>query len=457
LAQTGTSPRSPRDGRTDRGFTIIELMVALLVFFIAVPSITYSLITTFDITAGNRARVLAADLLSQSLDAVRSMPFANVPLGNTTTTQTVENETFTISQEVQPIAPPEQSTDVCGESLSGTGSDDYLLVSLAISWPSASAATATPVMGRTMLAPPATVIASGDAEVIIQAFSADGNSAVGVPVTINTVPAQTFNTNNYGCATFPYLNPGQSYTLTATGYVGPNQQAPATLTTPVLALDQTYEQTTGITWDLPTTLTGPVQTRCLSSTGSYIACPSTTDIIYPTSCTAASSPCSGSASDPVPVVFEPTGTPSALLVTGASGPGAAGEASITGFPFYSTNYEAWAGTCADAQPAAGFVEGLTAVPAQAALIWPGNPAVTIFAQALTASSYGHTVTATHASDADCTNGETYSYTVPASLPVGDTVLAVAVPAGTHWSFERSGGTPVNNVVIPPTSTSGLAL
>ena len=118
-----------------------EFQYLLLVFFIAVPSITYSLITTFDITAGNRARVLAADLLSQSLDAVRSMPFANVPLGNTTTTQTVENETFTISQEVQPIAPPEQSTDVCGESLSGTGSDDYLLVSLAISWPSASAAT----------------------------------------------------------------------------------------------------------------------------------------------------------------------------------------------------------------------------------------------------------------------------------------------------------------------------
>jgi hypothetical protein len=91
------------------------------------------------------------------------------------------------------------------------------------------------------------------------------------------------------------------------------------------------------------------------------------------------------------------------------------------------------------------------------LTWPGNPAVTIFAQTLTASSYGHTVTATHAGDANCAHGEVYGYTVPASLPAGDTALAVAVPAGTHWTFLRSGGAPVSNVVIPPTSTSGLAL
>ena len=159
-----------------------------------------------------------------------------------------------------------------------------------------------------MLAPPAAVIASGDAEVILEVFSADGDPANVIPVTINTTPAQTVRTDSNGCAAFPYLSAGQAYTLTATGYVNANQQ-PASVTTPVLSLDETYEQTTGITWDLATTLTAPVQTDCLLSTSpsdSYGSCPASIDVIYPTSCAAGASPCSGSSGNPVPVILVPT-------------------------------------------------------------------------------------------------------------------------------------------------------
>ncbi len=430
----------------------MEVMVALLVFMIAVPPLANSFLTAYRTTAQNRYAVLAADLVSQALDGVRSVPFADVAIGSTTTTQTVQNLAFTITQTVAPIAPPEQSTDVCGASTTGTGNDDYLLVSVAVSWPYDAAA---PVMARTMLAPPATVIASGDAEVIIQVFSADGNPAIGVPVAINTTPSPTVvTTNSNGCAAFPYLNAGQSYTLTASGYVNPSQAA-ASITTPVLSLNQTYEQTAGITWDLPTTLDGPVQTQCVrTSPLTYTVCNTTTDVIYPSSCTAGASPCSGPgmAADPIPVVFVPNGSAPARVISGAT---ATTQASTTGFPFI-TNYQAWAGTCADAQPASNFVEGLTAVPGQAAPIWPGNPMVNLFAQDLTSSSYGKVVTVSHAADANCTSGETYSYTVPATLPSGATAMAVAVPAGI-WTFKAGTGTPQSNVPIPPISSTGLAL
>ena len=139
----------------------------------------------FSITAADKDRVVASDLLSQRLDNVRSLPFGDVSTGTTTSTQSVNSTTFTITQTVKPIAPPEQSTDVCGASTNDNGSADYLLVSVSVAWPQTGA---TPALGRTMLAPPAAVIASGDAEVILEVFSADGNPAGGIPVTINTTP-----------------------------------------------------------------------------------------------------------------------------------------------------------------------------------------------------------------------------------------------------------------------------
>ena len=105
-----------RGQQEDSGFTLIELMVAILVFFIAIPPITYALVGAFSIAAADKDRVVASDLLSQALDNVRSLPFGDVSTGTTTSTQSVNGTTFTITQTVKPIAPPEQSTDVCGAS-----------------------------------------------------------------------------------------------------------------------------------------------------------------------------------------------------------------------------------------------------------------------------------------------------------------------------------------------------
>jgi len=164
------------------------------------------------------------------------------------------------------------------------------------------------------------------------------------------------------------------------------------------------------------TLDGDIQTDCLTSTSpsdTYGPCSSTTYVIYPSSCTGPSACSSG----PIPVVFVPTGTSSALVTGAATGPGVLDQAVASGFPFYNpTNYEAWAGTCADAQPASSFIEGLTSVPGSTGLIWPGNPNVTLFAQPLTlvASNYGTNVTATHVADSNCTLGEKYTYAIPSN-------------------------------------------
>jgi hypothetical protein len=430
-------------------------MVAPFVFILVLAPLTNSLVTALEVTANSRQSVLAANLLSQTLDSARSEPFQDLSIATTVSTATLNSITFSVQQIIQPVAPPEDSTDVCGASTGGTGSDDYLLVSVAVSWPQMNQA---PIAGRTMLAPPATIIASGDAEVIVQVFSADQNPAVGVPVSINTnppesTPIETVTTNNNGCAAFPYLTVGPSYVISATGYTDSNQDLPAQYPIGTLTLNETDEVTTGINFDLPTALDGPVQTECLSGS-TYVACPGTTDVVYPTSCMAGTNPCSSQGA--IPVVFEPFGDAAERIISGASGPGAADEASTTGYPFFN-NYEAFAGTCVDALPTPTYVEGLTSYPGQNALIWPGNPNVTLFAKPITVSTYPATITVTHAIDADCSSGETYTYNVSAP-PNGET-LALAVPVGTSWTFQRTSPTVglAKTAAVPPTSSTVLAL
>ena len=352
--------RRPERGGDD-GVALVEVMVALFVFILVLVPITNSLLTALRVSSNSRQAVVAANLLSQTLDSARSEPFQDLPIATTTSTATLNGITFSVQQIIQPLAPPEASTDVCGASTGGTGSDDYLLVSVAVSWPHMNQA---PIVGRTMLAPPATIIASGDAEVIVQVFSADQNPAVGVPVSINTnppesTPIETVTTNNNGCAAFPYLSVGPSYVISATGYTDPNQDAPAQYPIGAFTLNETDEVTTGINFDLPTALDGPVQADCLSGS-TYVACSAaTTDVVYPSSCMAGTSPCSSQG--PIPVVFEPFGDAAARIISAASGPGAADEASTTGYPFFN-NYEAFAGTCVDALPTPNVRRGADELP-----------------------------------------------------------------------------------------------
>jgi hypothetical protein len=82
----------------------------------------------------------------------------------------------------------------------------------------------------------------------------------------------------------------------------------------------------------------------------------------------------------------------------------------------------------------------------------------LFAKPISVSTYPATITVTHASDADCSSGETYTYNVSAP-PNGET-LALAVPVGASWTFQRTSptvGTAMPGVVVPPTSSTVLAL
>ena len=62
----------------DDGFTLIEVMVAMLVLIVAVFSLTYILVNSLADTAYARQRAYATNLANQTIEEVRSIPWSSL-------------------------------------------------------------------------------------------------------------------------------------------------------------------------------------------------------------------------------------------------------------------------------------------------------------------------------------------------------------------------------------------
>ena len=80
----------------DDGVALVEVMVALFILIVVLAPITNSLVTALDISANSRQAVVAANLLSQSLDSARSEPFQDLTIATSTSTATLNAVTFSV-------------------------------------------------------------------------------------------------------------------------------------------------------------------------------------------------------------------------------------------------------------------------------------------------------------------------------------------------------------------------
>jgi prepilin-type N-terminal cleavage/methylation domain-containing protein len=85
----------------EHGFTIVELMAAISIFALVVTGITALMGTSLNLTRNNRNRAVGANLASQEMDVVRSTTFTDLPLGQVTTTQTVDGVPYSVIRETE--------------------------------------------------------------------------------------------------------------------------------------------------------------------------------------------------------------------------------------------------------------------------------------------------------------------------------------------------------------------
>lgn len=400
--------------KDERGFTMIEVLAAILIFGVLITGIASMQSTTLNLIRNNRHRAVAANLASEEMDTVRSTQFASLPVGQSVSTRTVDGISYTVTRESEWI-PNNASAGAC-DAPPGS-SPAYLRVNVAVTWPVMSGVE--PVQANTIVTPPVGTYDENTGHLGVKVLDRDGQPIGGIPVAIAGPQAQSQSTSSDGCVFFAFLPPG-SYTATVseTGYVSDQgvaapAQGVAVVQGAIASLLFLYDR--AATLDL----------TLLGKDAGHAAPAGVPVVLFNTS-------------------ILPSGT---LLNAGSGSPRV-----ISGLFPYAAGFSVWAGSCADADPA--FHDG-GARPDPIA-VEPGTTTagpvlmydvfVTVTVGGLPSS--GRTVTAVHAADAGCPAGA--SYTIGQTDALGE--IRFALPYGT-WQIQVDGST-VDTPTLAPTDPTG---
>lgn len=388
----------------EQGATLVELLVALLIFAVLLLAVAASLVTQMDLHRDARERSVASTIAASELETLRGIDPVNVSSGLLEYSHTVGNTVFEVARSAEWVS--QGATGSGCETPSGTQLA-YLRLDVAVTWRD----DPTGVSATTVLTPDVGAFSPDTGHVAVTIRDRDAVPVGGQFVRLTGPAARAGVTTPLGCIFFDHLPEGSyDVTVDSPGYVDHQGQQLITANTSVTA-----GATSLISFDYDRAATLDLTTR--GATGA---------------------PTAAGALD---LTLRNTALTRSIADAGAGGP-------IPDlFPFTS-GYEAWLSVaeCADADPA---VHGQTrpSFSVSPATTTTGDliaPTIRVTAtDAATVPLPGVPVTATHAPDpGSCASG--------ATLPLGTTgldgTLEIAMPFGT-WTFV----TP-NQIGVPPTLT-----
>lgn len=205
----------------DAGFTLIEVVVAMLVFAIIATGFLMTLTASMVTTRDTRTRIVAANLASQQIDLVRSLDVFEVT--SSTRDITLNGDTFHVAVHAS-WATSSGTTATC-ESGGATGSLSYRQVTVEVTWDNMRAGT-PPVYADTSIAPDSKITDPSLGTILVGVIDAAGAGVSGATVSLS--PANgiaSVTTDSDGCAYLLKVPPATSYTVTVTksGYVSDQQ------------------------------------------------------------------------------------------------------------------------------------------------------------------------------------------------------------------------------------------
>jgi len=212
----------------EAGISIVEVVVAMMVFAIIALGAGTSVLTIVKMTQDTRDRQVATNLATSELDLARAIddPFDIV---NGTKTQVVNGRTYTITRTVSWVAT--SGADVaCG---AGTGTMQSKRVNVTVTW-KGMLSTTQPVRSDTLISPDDRINDPDLGTVRISVLGVDGTGSSGVRVTVTavsggggTTPAvQPDNTDTDGCSYALKLKAGTySVTLSRSNSIDSTQAA----------------------------------------------------------------------------------------------------------------------------------------------------------------------------------------------------------------------------------------
>ncbi|NRD26666.1 carboxypeptidase-like regulatory domain-containing protein [Frigoribacterium sp. VKM Ac-2836] len=214
-------PADPDD--RDAGLSIVEVVVALLVFAIISVGSIVAVGTTLALSSDNRNREVAANLAAQAVDTARGVNDV-VSVSSGTTTTTVNGTIFTVAQTAAFVTTTGVDTTCTPAASSGNGSLFYKRLQISVTWPGMRKSTA-PVRSDTILAPNSRLNDQDTGTILVGVKDTTGAGVSGLVVTVepddkSSAPGKALAsasrpglTNGDGCAVAIKVLPG-SYKVT---------------------------------------------------------------------------------------------------------------------------------------------------------------------------------------------------------------------------------------------------
>lgn len=225
--------RLQRRTRDDSGLSLVEIIVAMMIFAMVSVGLAYSMIGTLNLTRESRVRVVAANLAAEEIDLARDAEDLfglldedrEVPLNG---------DVFTVQRRTQWVSDPNADFS-CGAS--GTsGTLRYKRVNVTVTWGGMSAG-AQPVRSDTVLNPDDHINDPTKGTILVSVLRADGTGNANVTITATpSTGAVISSTDAQGCTYILRVTPG-TYTIKATrsGHVSDAQVAAPAQTVSVTA------------------------------------------------------------------------------------------------------------------------------------------------------------------------------------------------------------------------------
>ncbi len=253
----------------DRGMSLPEVLVAMVIFAIISSGLLYTMLSVLALGRDSRAREVALNLAAEEIDISRG--FADVfALQDATRSLDLNGDTFTIDRTTRWVSDPEIDLQ-CG---SGGAPLRYKRVEVEVSWSNMRNDDAT-VRSYTVIDPKNRINDPTKGTILVSVLGASGGGASGVTVT--AAPASPANgatavaeaplpTDAEGCTYILKVTPGSyNVTVSRTGYVDVAQRSAPSITVGVGAgaaasVGFQYDEAATFTAQYASNVTGPAPT-----------------------------------------------------------------------------------------------------------------------------------------------------------------------------------------------------
>jgi prepilin-type N-terminal cleavage/methylation domain-containing protein len=319
---------------SEKGFTLIEVLVSALVVTLIAAAVAEALVTNVKVTADQHRRTEAQMLAEQDQERLKGLSAEQLDNLSQTYNATYDGYNFQVSSQAWYLS----STNGAACSSGGGAGVTYFKTISTVSWTNAAGAAQTLATDESVITPPA------GGSLLAQFHDQTTAPLAGVTVTATGPESDTATSDGNGCTIMTGLQTG-SYNLTYTdnGYVDPNGNASPIADTANVASTGMATPSRG----------NPIE---LGQAGGISA----TFGVANTSLTFAADALSwygsgGGYSMSNARTHQPSSPATSIYTTTVSGTGPGGL-----FPFaslnptsYTNNYQLWAGTCRQEEPPAG--------------------------------------------------------------------------------------------------------